>query len=165
MIFIIITIVLSLAGCSNSDDSGNDEVDWTRGIYCEVTQEFLRLGMTRDEVEQILGEGEVVDQQEESYIILYQGGNLRVVCHEDRATMIEILGEGFLVFGLSYGSSVQEMLDTLGEPCMVFYGRDRVSGDEDLYGYDNLDDFNMGITFIVDSEEGYVISIVAHERL
>jgi hypothetical protein len=149
-----------MVGCSN----GSEDIDWTRGVYCESTQAFLYPGMTRSEMEQILGEGELLDQVEESYIILYRSGGLRVVYHEGIADIIAVLDEGYLVFGLSYGSSLQEMLDALGRPCEVFYGRDRRRGGEDLYGYDNLDDFNLRITFAVDPEEARVVGIEVFAR-
>jgi len=153
IVFIIVAITLSLVGCG----SESVDIDWTRGIYCESTQSFLGIGMTRIEIEQILGEGEdeLIIQGGQHYNTFYRDRSLCIIYDEEIAVLIEILGEGFLVFGLSYGSSVQEILDTMGEPF-----QEGASSFGDFYTYIDLDDFNMTITFFVDSDEGRVVSIV-----
>ena len=162
VLLLIAVVILFLAGCNGG--AAMSEIDWTQGVLCVETGEFLHTDMTRGEMEQILGAGEVTEKWETGFFALYKDGSIGITYYKDYnneiARIIWVYGSEFLVFGLSVGSTLENMIDALGEPCTTFLANELDSVDTDLYGYENIDNFNMRIAFIVDPAEGKVISIV-----
>jgi len=131
LLLLAVAGILSLTACGASPERA-DGIDWSRGILDELSGEFLHPRMTLEEIEAVLGEGEMFTACDWRNSIHFRDRNLRIL-HESgereqidgewevisiapRVVNIDIAGEGFSFLGLTYGASLREMLDVMVEP-------------------------------------------------